>query len=145
MKTATLHELRITTSVKAPKEKVWEVLTTPDQIRQWLFSTTVTTDWLEGSPIIFEGTWQGKVYHDKGKIIECTPHKTLRHSFWSSMSGKEDKPENYVLVSYELDDKGDTCDLTISQDGIRTEKEREHLEQNWKTVAQGIKTLAEEL
>ncbi len=145
MKTDTIHEVRISTTIKAPKQKVWEVLTTPEHIRQFLFGTTVQTDWREGNAITFEGIWEGKPYKDKGVVREFEPLKSLKHTFWSSNSGKEDKPENYVLVGYELHDNGDSTELIITQDGVKTEKELKHLEQNWSKVAQGIKTLAEEV
>ena len=145
MKTDTMHEVRISTSINAPKEKVWEILTTPEYIRQFLFGTTVTTSWREGSPITFEGVWEGKTYNDKGVIKEFDALKSLKHTFWSSNSGKDDKPENYVLVSYELHDNGDSTELVIIQDGVGNEKEQKHLEQNWITVARGIKGLAEKV
>jgi uncharacterized protein YndB with AHSA1/START domain len=145
MKTVAALEVNITKSIKAPKEKIWEIITTPEHIRQFLFGTTVRTNWKEGQPITFEGVWDGKSYHDKGMIIQVEEFKTLRHSFWSSNSGKEDKPENYVVVNYEIIDKGDACDLVITQDGVKTEKELEHLTSNWARVAEGIKQIAEEL
>ena len=138
-------EVSITKKIKASKEKLWETLTNPDSIRNFLFGTTVKTDWKEGGPITFEGSWEGKTYKDKGKILTVDREKTLRHTFWSSLSGKEDKPENYVTVTYDINDNGDSCDLVITQDGVKNEKELEHLKGNWEKVADGIKQLAEEI
>lgn len=36
--------------------------------------TTVTTDWKVGSPIQYEGEFNGKKYKDKGEIKEIFPN-----------------------------------------------------------------------
>ncbi|HXP51427.1 MAG TPA: SRPBCC domain-containing protein, partial [Bacteroidia bacterium] len=85
--------------------QVWDALTKPALIKQYLFGTDTKTDWKEGSPIIFEGEWQGKTYQDKGTIFEFKPKQKIRYSYWSSMSGVEDKPENYLIITYALTGK----------------------------------------
>jgi uncharacterized protein YndB with AHSA1/START domain len=64
---------QVTITINAPGSKVWEALTKPDLIKQYLFGTTVTTDWQVGSPIIYEGQWQGKSYQDKGIVFHGRP------------------------------------------------------------------------
>src|SRR5216684_1074674 len=91
-----------TISINAPAAKIWEALTKPELIKQYLFGTQVTTDWKVGSPIIYKGEWQGKSYEDKGKILKIEPNKLIVSTYWSSMSGMPDAPENYKTVSYEL-------------------------------------------
>jgi uncharacterized protein YndB with AHSA1/START domain len=51
---------KATITIHAPTSKVWEALTKPEIIKQYLFGTTVTTDWRVGSPITYEGIWEGK-------------------------------------------------------------------------------------
>ena len=48
---------KATITINAPGSKVWEALTNPDLIKQYLFGTKVITDWQVGSPIIYEGQW----------------------------------------------------------------------------------------
>ena len=43
-------------TINAPASKVWDALTNPDLIKQYLFGTEVTTDWQVGSPITYRGT-----------------------------------------------------------------------------------------
>jgi len=40
---------RATITINAPTSKVWEALTQPPLIKQYLFGTEVTTDWQMGS------------------------------------------------------------------------------------------------
>jgi uncharacterized protein YndB with AHSA1/START domain len=134
-----------TVTINAPTEKVWNVLTTPAHIKKFLFGTETTSDWKAGGDIRFHGEYQGKSYEDKGKIIEIKPEKILHHTYWSSMGGKEDKPENYVNVKYLLDKQNGKTNLTITQDGIKTDESKKHLEENWGMVINNIKKVAEEL
>lgn len=129
--------------VNAPAERVWAALIQPEQIKKYFFGTYASSDWTEGSPITFEGEWEGKKYKDKGTILKVEPGKMLRYNFWSSMSGIEDKPENYVIITYDLSEQGGYTTLDITQQNIPTEEMKEHSEQNWKRVLEGLKTLVE--
>ena len=129
--------------INVPTEKVWEALTTPEMIQQYLFGTQVTTDWQVGSPIVYRGIWQGKAYEDKGKILQVEPQKLLVSTYWSSLSGLADIPENYNTVRYELSAEGSRTQLTIIQDNNATQEDASHSEQNWKMVLDGIKNLLE--
>jgi uncharacterized protein YndB with AHSA1/START domain len=134
---------KATTTIDAPASKVWEALTRPDLIKQYLFGTEVTTDWKVGGPITYKGVWEGKAYEDKGKIIKFEPEKTLVSTHWSPLSGVPDTPENYHTVTYELTEKDGKTDVTILQDNNATEDEKIHSEQNWKMVLEGMKKLLE--
>ena len=134
---------KVTTTINAPASKVWDALTKPDQIKQYMFGTQVTTDWKVGSPITYKGEWKGKAYEDKGKVLEIEPRKRLVSTFWSSLAGLPDTPENYKTVRYELAPEGDRTRLTITQDNNATQEEAQEAEQNWKMVLDGIKKLLE--
>jgi uncharacterized protein YndB with AHSA1/START domain len=130
-------------SIDAPASKVWEALTTPKLIKQYFFGTDTITDWKAGSPIIFKGEWNGKQYQDKGTILDIVPRKLLKYSYWSSMSGIEDKPENYVNVTYGLSEKNNQTVIMITQENVPDEKMKAHSEENWKKVLLGLKKLLE--
>jgi len=129
--------------INAPAKKVWEALTTPSIIKQYFFGTNAVSDWKVGSPITFTGEWEGKHYVDKGSILEMIPNKLFRYSYWSSISGIEDKPENYVPITYELDPKGSGTVLTVTQENIPDEKMKEHSLENWNKVLRDLKQLME--
>ena len=44
-----------TVVIDAPRAKVWDALTNPAKVRQYLHGTDMSTDWTVGSPI----TWRG--------------------------------------------------------------------------------------
>jgi len=128
-------------TINVPALKVWEALITPSIIKQYFFGTDAISDWKVGSPLIFKGEWQGKKYEDKGTILDIIPQKLFKYSYWSSMSGIEDKPENYVNVAYELSGNNDTTTLTVTQENIPDEKTKEHSEENWRKVIGDLKKL----
>lgn len=51
--------------IDAPRSKVWNALVDPAMVKQYLFGTTMTTDWAVGSPITYKGEWEGKSYEDR--------------------------------------------------------------------------------
>ena len=134
---------RAVITIDAPASKVWEALTDPSLIKQYLFGTQVTTDWQVGRPITYTGVWQGKAYEDKGKILQIEKNKLLVSTYWSSMAGQPDIPENYKTVRYELSGEGSATRLTISQDNNDTQEEADHSTHNWEMVLAGIKKLLE--
>src|SRR5882724_6238731 len=103
----------VNATINAPVSKVWEALTKPEIIKQYFFDTNTITDWKVGSSIKFEGVWEGKSYQDKGTVLVFEPQKKISYSYWSSMSGIEDKPENYVTVTYELSEENSKTKLKV--------------------------------
>ena len=134
---------KATTVINTPASKVWQALVNPEIIKEYLFDTEVITDWQEGSAITYKGEWQGKPFEDKGKVLRVEPEKRLISTHWSPLSGVPDSPENYHTVTYTLSEQGDSTEVTITQDNNATEQEREHSEQNWRTVLDGMKKLLE--
>ncbi|MCE3225613.1 MAG: hypothetical protein K0S32_164 [Bacteroidetes bacterium] len=133
----------VSVEIDAPAEKVWEALTTPSIIKKYFFNTNAESDFEEGSPIRFTGEWEGKTYEDKGTIKKVEEKKLFKYSYWSSMSGIEDKPENYAVITYKLNEKNGKTILSITQENIPDEKMKEHSEENWNKVLENLKHLLE--
>jgi uncharacterized protein YndB with AHSA1/START domain len=135
--------LKTSIDINAPASKVWEALTNPEIVKQYFFGTTVKSDWKKGSPITWEGEWEGKGYKDKGEVLDVDPGKLLKYSYWSSMGGTEDKPENYVNVTYDLSESDGKTTFTITQENIKTEEAKKHSEDNWQWVFGKMKEMVE--
>jgi uncharacterized protein YndB with AHSA1/START domain len=128
-----------TIEFEAPIGKVWEGLTDPKIVKQYFFGTDLKSDYKVGSPITFSGEWDGKTYQDGGVILEIEAPRLLKYTYWSSMAGTEDKPENYNDITYELSEAGGITKLVITQEGIKSQEAAEHSEQNWTMVFDGLK------
>ena len=140
-----MKNLSLEASVKidASPALVWKALTDPALVKKYLMGTNVITDWKEGSSITYSGEYNGKQYHDKGIVTKVVPEKILQSTYLSSMSGKEDRPENYYLITYKLESDGDKTNLILTQDNIATEEEKEHSFKNWTMVLDTMKHIIE--
>ena len=134
---------KASTIINTSTSKVWDALTKPELIKQYMFGTEVITDWQVGSPITYKGIWDGKAYEDKGKVLQIEIEKLLVSTFWSSLAGLPDIPENYKTVRYELVPEDNGTRLTITQDNNDSQEEAAHSKQNWKMVLDGMKKLLE--
>ena len=135
---------RASVTIDAPSEKVWDAMVNPEAIKQYMFGTNVVADWREGSPIIWQGVWQGKPYEDKGVILQFEPGRTLQYSHFSPLSGLPDKPESYHTVTIELSREGNQTRVSLAQDNNPTEQARDHSENNWETMLTALKTFLEQ-
>jgi uncharacterized protein YndB with AHSA1/START domain len=130
-------------TIHAGKMEVWDALTNPDKIKQYFFGTNAISDWKKGSSLKFTGEWEGKKYEDKGTILDTVPGELFRYNYWSSMGKLEDKPENYVVVAYELVPAGNETTVNITQQVIGNEESRDHSEQNWNWILGELKKFVE--
>ncbi len=135
-------KIQYKTKINAPVEKVWEALTKPEILKQYFFGTELITNWKVGDPIIFQGEWDGQKYQDKGVVFEYEHNKRLAYSYLSSWSGMEDKPENYLWISYEVKPEGNQTDLTIYQSNYDEERAK-HSEGNWASIINEMKKIVE--
>ena len=110
----------LTTTIKASAEQVWNTLTNPDKIQQYLFGSRVDTDWKPGSKANFYIVQDEKqITIVKGEVIRCTQNRLLEHTLFPHKSGIEDVPENYIVITYELQQHDGETDLTITQKGYK--------------------------
>ena len=104
-------------TIDAPAARVWQALTDPAKVRQYMHGTNLATDWRVGSPISWSGEWRGKAYEDKGVVLDVT----------CELSG----------------DEGQTI-LTLTQDNNATQEAADQMaENNWGPMLRGLKETAE--
>lgn len=130
--------------VNATRAQVWDALVNPQKIKQYMFGTSVQSDWTVGSKIVWKGEWKGKPYEDKGKILAIEPNERLQYSHFSPLSGLADEPENYHNVTIALEDEGKQTRIALSQDKNATEKARAESQKNWENMLKGLKTVVEQ-
>ncbi|MGH3712051.1 MAG: SRPBCC family protein [Micromonosporaceae bacterium] len=134
-----------TVTVDAPPGAVWKALTTPELISRYLHDTQVDTDWKVGSPITWSGVWDGKPYQDKGEILAYEPRRLLRTTHWSPMSGMLDEPENYHVVTYQLDERDGQTTVTLTQSNNPSQEAADNVvDKGWRPILEGLKQVAEE-
>jgi uncharacterized protein YndB with AHSA1/START domain len=130
-------------AIAASKARVWDGLTNPDIIKQFMFGVDAECDWHEGSPLILRGVWQGKPFEDRGTVLRVEAGRLLEYTHFSPMSGAEDLPENYHTITVELEEDDDRTVVSLAQDNNATEDERDHSASMWATMLATLKDVLE--
>ena len=138
----TNFKIEYKTTVKSPLEKVWDALTNPEIVKQYFFGTELVCSWKVGEEIVFQGEWEGTKYKDIGKVLEYSHNEKLAYSYLSNWSGKEDRPENYLWVSYEVKTIEEGTELIICQTNYDEERAK-HSQENWASLIDGMKKIIE--
>ena len=132
-------EARASIVIAARPGEVWDALTDPAEIRQYMFGTTVESDWTEGAPITWRGEWQGRPYEDKGRITRVELSKVLQYTHFSPPSGAADEPEDYHVVTVMLAQDPQGTQVTLTQSGNASEEARDHSQDNWRAMLEALK------
>ena len=133
--------------IGAPVETLWKVLTKNEFIKQYMFNCYAETDWKPGSPLLWKGATDGKVYV-KGRVVAVEPPHRMEYTCLDPNSTIPDVPANYLTMTYilrERDGSGSTLeviqgDFTKVEDG---ERRYQDSLQGDDAVLIGIKNLAE--
>ncbi len=129
--------------VDATRERVWSALTDPDQIKEYMFGSQVETSWEVGSPITWDGEYEGRPYQDKGEVLTYDEPRTLSVTHYSPMMGEPDVPQSYHTLVYTLTADGDRTHLELTQDGCKDEEQAEQFSQNWQQMLDGLRSHVE--
>ena len=58
------HVATASTTVDADPDRVWQAMTDPKLVAEYMMGSEVASDWQPGSPITWTGEWEGKPYQD---------------------------------------------------------------------------------
>ncbi|MBO6523701.1 MAG: SRPBCC domain-containing protein [Balneolaceae bacterium] len=143
------NRIELKTTISTSLENVWDALTNPDKIEEYMFGARCESDWRPGSKSNFFVKQDDKeVTVVKGEVIRSEPHKYLEHTLFPANSNIEDTLENYIVVIYELNPISDTeTELTITQKGYKyVENGMERYietQKGWKVALPKLKEVAE--
>jgi uncharacterized protein YndB with AHSA1/START domain len=140
--------IRNTLDVNAPVSALWKILTENEFIQQYMFGCIVETDWKPGSPLLWKGAADGKLYV-KGDVVSIdTPYHLAYTIIDPNNPAIPDLPENYLTVTYTLKERGDGgSTLEIAQGDYSTvangQQRYEESAGGGDFILQSIKKLAE--
>ncbi len=140
--------IRKSIQVSAPIETLWKVLTDAEYIPKYMFGCNAETDWKPGSPLLWRGAVDGKVYV-KGKIVAADAPHRLVYTIFDPNSTIADIPENYLTMTCELRDIAPgSSELTFIQGDYAKvadgHKRYEHSNDGDDSILVAIRKLAEE-
>ena len=137
--------------VNAPAADVWDALTNPEKTKKYMFGCETVSDWKKGGSLLWKGKHEGKeLIFVKGEIVDIQPQKFLAYTTIDPNSKIDDKPENYLTVTYSLSaDRGKTT-LIVTQgdysqvaEGKRRYQEAYNNGEGWHPILVQIKNLVE--
>lgn len=112
------QELTVKNSVvlNADRDKVWDALTNPKVTKKYMYDCEVTSDWNVGSPVLWKTDVEGKeTVVVQGTVLSVEPKKHLEYTVFDPVMGIEDIPENYLTVSYNLEERDGQTILSVTQ------------------------------
>jgi hypothetical protein len=145
-----MEKLNFSASIKAPREKVWDVLWNDKSYREWTSafmegSYAKTDNWKEGSKVLFlDPAGSGMV----SKVVSNKPNQYMSFEHLGEVKeGKEDTESDKVKSwagakeNYTLTDEKDGTRLVIDMD--ITENFKDYFLKTWPIALEKIKELAE--
>lgn len=132
--------IRTQAEFRASVEEIWKLLTHEEYTRQYMFGCVPDSDWRKGTELLWKDE-KGNIVV-KGDIIEIETNKRLHYTTFDPNVGLNDVPENYILVTYDLEPKGNDCLLKISQgDFAKSDNAQQRYDesvQGWKYIIDAI-------
>jgi uncharacterized protein YndB with AHSA1/START domain len=129
--------------IDATPERVWRALTDPAEIAVYMQGSKVESSWQVGSPITWNGEYDGRPYQDKGEVLTFDEPRVLSVTHYSPLMGEDDVPGNYHTLVYTLTGQDDGTQLELTQDGCTDEAQAEQFSQNWQQMLEGLKASVE--
>lgn len=140
MKAKKLLSKRI--QINADSLKVWQTLTNPKLIKEWL-GKKVISSWKIGATMHFKSANSSDVLLEKGTILQLETGKLLQCNYWSSLSGTPDVAENYSVITIILVVKNNSTVLSLTKSNFQSESAYQHSSKNWDMALSLIKEITE--
>ena len=137
--------------INANPAAVWDALTNPEKTKIYMYGCEAVSEWTPGSELLWKGNYEGnEMVFVKGKIVAIEAGKLLKYTVIDPNSGMPDLPENYLDVTYRLEETNGKTLLTVTQDGFEgaadSEKRYKDISNNgegWNPILVEIKKLVE--
>jgi uncharacterized protein YndB with AHSA1/START domain len=127
--------------IAAPRDKVWEALTSPEFTQQYWHQTRVRSDFQVGSPIVF--LVENDQIGCEGEVLIADFPRELSYT-WRFPRNPETAAEPHSRVSFVLDEHPKGTLLTVRHDRFPPDsKTFPMIAAGWPFVICGLKTLLE--
>jgi uncharacterized protein YndB with AHSA1/START domain/DNA-binding transcriptional ArsR family regulator len=126
--------------IRTTPERLWEAITDSDARGKYTFGNWVRCDWAPGSR--FEmGNPKADGLLGEGEILESDPPRRLVQTM-RALWGEDVKSEGTSRITWEIEQVGDSCCLTLTHDQLR-EGANNQLYGGWPMILSGLKTWLE--
>ena len=131
-------------TIQAPVNAVWEMLVTPECIRQWASAFSegamATSDWKKGSEVLW--TDSTGTPGAKGKVLEIQQNQLLKVGFYDDAFAPSSAQLGKYTETYTLSASGNITILTIASGPLEPEHIQIHAPL-WQKALLLLKQMAE--
>jgi uncharacterized protein YndB with AHSA1/START domain/DNA-binding transcriptional ArsR family regulator len=126
--------------IRTTPERLWEAITTADVRSKYQFGTEIRSDFTPGSRYQMIHPQSGMVLGE-GVNLEIDPPRRLVQNM-VALWDDEVKSEGTSRITWEIEQVGDSCHLTVTHDQLR-EGANDELYGGWMMILSGLKTWLE--
>lgn len=108
----------ISIHIDVPLQRVWDEITKTGRIQRALYNTVLESDLEPGSCLRYYSPDRKRVFV-VGKVVEVEPPRRFVHTYRFTMW----KSGGPTLVTWELEEEGDGCRVTVTHTGWTEEHE----------------------
>lgn len=134
-----------TIHIEADTSVVWDAITQPHLLQQWMseLPVTVTSEATVGGIFSIKGKMNGAPYESKGFILAWEPNQHFQYSYWNKISRMPDIPENYSILDFRLITHENGTLLTFTQNNFMGKATFEHSNYYWGVALVMLKRFVE--
>lgn len=125
--------------IKTTPERLWEAITDPAMRAKYSFGVQTRSEWTTGSS--YQAGVPGVVEIAEGENLVVDPPRLLVQTF-TALWSDEVKAQGSTRVTWEIEQVGDSCRLTVVHDQLPASANAE-LYGGWPMILSGLKTLLE--
>ncbi len=125
--------------IKTTPERLWEAITDPEMRAKYSFGVRTESEWTQGSE--YRSSVPGVIEIAAGENLEVDPPRRLVQSF-TALWSDEVKSAGASRVTWEIEQVGDSCQLTVTHDQL-PEGANSEVYGGWPMILSGLKTLLE--
>ncbi|MES2779393.1 MAG: SRPBCC domain-containing protein [Bacteroidota bacterium] len=142
---STLPIVTKTVHIHAPESSVWNAITQPQKLQQWMSESPiiVTSEEVVGGIFSIKGKMNGAPYESKGFVLAWEPNRHFQYSYWNKISRIPDVPENYSILDFRLTSIETGTTLTFTQNNFIGKASFEHSNYYWGIALVALKRFVE--
>ena len=126
--------------IRTTPERLWQALTSAEDRPHFQFGAVISSDWAVGSRVEISNPKASFLLGD-GEVLEVDPPRRLVHTL-TSLWSDDVKAAGASRLTYEIEQVGDSCQLTLTHDQLR-EDTNPQVYGGWPMILSGLKTWLE--
>ena len=115
-----LEDRVLAIEIAAPRQRVWDEITKTGSVQRALYNTVLETELTPGSRLRYYSTDKKRVFII-GEVVEVSPPSKFSHTYVFLQD-----PGAPTLVTWELEDVGEGCRVTITHSGWTADQAKHH-------------------